>query len=140
MLSNDHSEFFFLNSNFNFLFKGGIESPSSSKISDDPSTNSKIACEKNKKLKLNNGTAVKKVTNGVMDDSDDSADLDDETMMKLDESLAQQFKLRKKDKKHESFLLQYKLRALDFIQEILKNTYRLDLITVERILLYAHCK
>ena len=75
-----------------------------------------------------------------MDDSDDSADLDDETMMKLDESLAQQFKLRKKDKKHESFLLQYKLRALDFIQEILKNTYRLDLITVERILLYAHCK
>ena len=65
-----------------------------------------------------------------MDESDDSADLDDDAMMKLDEALAQQFKLRKKDKKHESFLLQYKLRALDFIQELLKTTYRLDLITV----------
>ncbi len=81
-------------------------------------------------MKLNNGTSIKKVENGVMNDSDDSADLDDDAMMKLDEALAQQFKLRKKDKKHESFLLQYKLRALDFIQELLKTTYRLDLITV----------
>ena len=81
-------------------------------------------------MKLNNGKSLKKVENGVMNDSDDSADLDDDAMMKLDEALAQQFKLRKKDKKHESFVLQYKLRALDFIQELLKNTYRLDLITV----------
>ena len=116
-----------------FLFqntKGGIESPSSSKISDDQACSSKFTDEKNKKMKLNNGTSIKKVENGVMNDSDDSADLDDDAMMKLDEALAQQFKLRKKDKKHESFLLQYKLRALDFIQELLKTTYRLDLITV----------
>jgi hypothetical protein len=90
-----------------------------------------LADEKSKKMKLNNGKSLTKVENGVMNDSDDSADdLDDDAMMKLDEALAHQFKLRKKDKKHESFVLQYKLRALDFIQELLKNTYRLDLITV----------
>ena len=110
--------------------KGGIEdpslSPSSSKISDD--VNTKSSNGKIKKAKLSNG--VKKEVSAVANDSDDSADLDDDTMMKLDEALAKQFKLRKKDKKHESFILQYKLRALDFIQELLKTTYRLDLITV----------
>ena len=59
-----------------------------------------------------------------------NSDLDDEAMMKLDESIASAFKLRKKDKKHEINLIQYKLRALDFIQELMKSTYRLDLISV----------
>jgi hypothetical protein len=74
-------------------------------------------------------SVIKSLGNAMADDEENS-DLDDEAMMKLDESIASAFKLRKKDKKHEMNLLQYKLRALDFIQELLKTTYRLDLITV----------
>ena len=69
------------------------------------------------------------------DDDDDEeesigSDLDDEAMLKLDESLAQAFKMRKKDKRREIDMLQYKLRALDFIEELLKSSHRLDLTTV----------
>ncbi len=70
------------------------------------------------------------VVENEKDDENANSDLDDEAMMKLDESIASAFKLRKKDKKHEMNLIQYKLRALDFIQELMKSTYRLDLISV----------
>jgi hypothetical protein len=93
--------------------------------------------DKRKKIKLDNehshgelnGNHKPLPTHAVAMESDNS-DLDDDAMMKLDETLAQAFKLKKKSKKHESELLQYKLRALDFIQELMKSTYRLDLITV----------
>jgi hypothetical protein len=113
--------------------ESGIESHTSSKVSDDPSAtkaiNAKPQQQQHKKAKLNNGTGSSTVATITEDSSDESADLDDDAMLKLDEALAQQFKLRKKDKQNATFVIQYKLRALDFIQELFKTTYRLDLIT-----------
>ena len=51
-------------------------------------------------------------------------------MLKLDETIAQAFKMKKKEKQHQTEIMQYKLRALDFIEELFKSNSRLDLITV----------
>ncbi len=64
------------------------------------------------------------------EDEEDVSDLDDETMLKLDESIAAAFKMKKREKQHQNDVMQYKLRALDFIQELFKSNQRLDLITV----------
>jgi hypothetical protein len=63
------------------------------------------------------------------EDDDEDDDLNDEEMMKMDNALAEAFKMRRKDKNLESNMLQYKLRALDFIEEIIKSPTRLDLVT-----------
>ncbi len=63
------------------------------------------------------------------DEDDDDDDLNDEEMMKMDNALAEAFKMRRKDKNMENNMLQYKLRALDFIEEIVKSPARLDLVT-----------
>lgn len=66
---------------------------------------------------------------GAAHNSDES-DLDDEQMMKYDEALSQAFKMKRKVRKHETDLLQYKSKILDLIHEIYKSTQRLDLIVV----------
>lgn len=82
-------------------------------------------------------SAVMKVLGGAAatGSDDDESDLDDDTMLKLDETLAQAFKMRKKGKEHQKEIMQYKLRALDFLQELFKSSQRLDLITVRLILI-----
>jgi DNA polymerase phi len=76
--------------------------------------------------------AVLKALNsvGAAEESEEEPDLDDETMLKLDETIAQAFRMRKTNKQHQNDVMQYKLRALDFIQELFKSNHRLDLITV----------
>lgn len=48
----------------------------------------------------------------------------------LDETIAQAFRARGMDKQHHKDIIQYKSRVLDFIQEVLKSNYRLNLIAV----------
>lgn len=75
------------------------------------------------------GSAV--IANDVEEDATNS-DLDDEAMLKLDETIAQAFKLRRgRDKQQQQReIIQYRSRVLDFVQEIFKSPYRLDLTTV----------
>lgn len=73
---------------------------------------------------------MKALGNAAVKSDGESSDLDDDAMMKLDETLAAAFKIKKKDKQRQNDLLQYKLRVLDLIQEIFKSTNRLDLIVV----------
>lgn len=74
---------------------------------------------------------LKALGNAVADEKDDDgSDLDDDAMLKLDETIAQAFRLKSQDKKRQNELIQYKLRVLDLIQELFKSTHRLDLITV----------
>lgn len=73
---------------------------------------------------------MKALGNAAAKSDEENSDLDDDAMMKLDETLAAAFKMKKKDKQRQSDLLQYKLRVLDLIQEILKSNNRLDLIVV----------
>jgi vacuolar-type H+-ATPase subunit I/STV1 len=74
--------------------------------------------------------ALNSVGAGADEEEEEDEDLDDETMLKLDETIAQAFRMRKKNKQHQTDVMQYKLRALDFIQELFKSNHRLDLITV----------
>jgi polysaccharide pyruvyl transferase WcaK-like protein len=66
------------------------------------------------------------------DEEGKNSDLDDETMLKLDETIAQAFRARtNKDKEQQQKeIIQYKSRVLDFVQELFKSTHRLDLTTV----------
>lgn len=82
------------------------------------------------------GDAALKPDNENDDDDEDeegkNSDLDDETMLKLDETIAQAFRARtNKDKEQQQKeIIQYKSRVLDFVQELFKSTHRLDLTTV----------
>ena len=70
---------------------------------------------------------------GLADDGNDSGpDLDDDQMLKLDDTLAQAFRERRKTKNNQMDVIQIKLRALDLIQELFTTTYRLDLIAVSQ--------
>ncbi|RNA12145.1 myb-binding 1A [Brachionus plicatilis] len=94
------------------------ESESSSESEDEKS-------QVDEELKKN---LMKALGNAVAKSDDDNSDLDDDAMMKLDETLAAVFKVKKKDKQRQNDLLQYKLRVLDLVQEIFKSNNRLDLI------------
>ncbi|CAF0972902.1 unnamed protein product [Brachionus calyciflorus] len=72
---------------------------------------------------------LKALGNAVANENtEENSDLDDDAMMKLDETIAAAFKMKKKDKQRQNELSQYKLRVLDLIEEIFKSTNRLDLI------------
>lgn len=58
------------------------------------------------------------------------SDLDDEAMLKMDETYAKAFKLRKHEKSTFHFMIDYKLRVLDLIQELFKSNSRLDIVNV----------
>lgn len=73
---------------------------------------------------------LEKALGSAVANSDTNSDLDDEAMLKLDETIAQAFRARTKDKQYEKEIIQYKSRVLDFIQELFKSTHRLDLTAV----------
>ena len=68
--------------------------------------------------------------NGAGADSGDDSDLNDEQMMQMDDKIAAAFKMRLHEKTNDSLKLQYKLKALDLVQELFKTTQRLDLVVV----------
>jgi hypothetical protein len=88
--------------------------------------------DENEEIDTDLKNALEKVLgNAVADEKSDDSDLDDETMLKLDDTIAQAFKMRTKDKREQKEIIQYKSRVLDFIQELFKSTQRLDLTTVK---------
>ena len=75
--------------------------------------------------------SLNKVFAGELDlENENNSDLDDETMMKMDKTIAMAFKMRQKERKVDNSKIEYKLKALDLIQELFKTAYRLDLVHV----------
>lgn len=73
--------------------------------------------------------SLNKVFEGQLDaENENVSDLDDEAMMEMDKHLAIAFKLRKTERKTDNSKIEYKLKALDLIQELFKTSYRLDLL------------
>jgi hypothetical protein len=100
----------------------------------DTDTDSESEAERNKKDdKLDE--ELKKAMLSVLGDAavneenESDSDLDDDAMMKLDDSLSAAFKMRMKNKNSNDNLMQYKMRALDLVQELFKTNHRLDLIS-----------
>lgn len=119
--------------------ESGIEdvsmSPSSDKNEkkkDQESEDSESDGENDKVDEELKNNLLKALGNAAAKSEDDNSDLDDDAMMKLDETIAAAFKIKKKDKQRQNDLLQYKLRVLDLVQEIFKSTNRLDLIVVRK--------
>lgn len=123
--------------------ESGIEDVSMSPSSDDKKKQeSDESEEESGESDGENGQVDEELKNNLLkvlgnavanENNEENSDLDDDAMMKLDETIAAAFKMKKKDKKRQNDLLQYKLRVLDLIQEIFKSTNRLDLITVSKI-------
>ena len=109
--------------------QNGHEESVNSESSDDDKEEEMMQLDENLKFnleKISNG-------NGVVDgdESDEfGSDLDDDTMLKMDETYAKAFKLRKQEKSTISFKIDYKLRVLDLIQELFKSNTRLDIVNV----------
>lgn len=107
---------------------GHEESVNSESSDDDKEEEEMMQLDENLKFNL------EKISNGNGVDGDESdefgSDLDDDTMLKMDETYAKAFKLRKQEKSTISFKIDYKLRVLDLIQELFKSNTRLDIVNV----------
>ena len=76
--------------------------------------------------------SLNKIFSGKLDEENENdSDLDDETMMQMDKTLTIEFKRRQAEKKTDNSKVEYKLKALDLIQELFKTSYRLDLVNVK---------
>ena len=107
----------------------GVEKTNGHAKSEEESSESSSEDEQLMQLDEDLKFSLEKINN----DSDDSfgSDLDDETMIKMDEQYAKAFKMRKQEKTTNSSRIDYKLRVLDLIQDLFKsNTTRLDIVNV----------
>lgn len=103
------------------------EDSNKSNEEDDTDDGSENSTEKMNDIRLNE--SLNKIIAGQLDEENQSdSDLDDETMMQMDKKLVDAFKLRQAERKTDNSKIEYKLKALDLIQELFKTTYRLDLI------------
>jgi hypothetical protein len=68
--------------------------------------------------------------NYINSEDEFGSDLDDDTMLKMDDTYAKAFKQRKHEKSTLSFKIDYNLRILDLIQELFKSNSRLDIVNV----------
>ena len=99
------------------------------KDSDEDSDDSDDSEENMNDIRLNE--SLNKVFEGQLDDDNgNNSDLNDDAMMEMDKHLAITFKLRRDERKTDNSKIEYKLKALDLIQELFKTSYRLDLLNV----------